>query len=106
MRAVIWDGRRDRRVDVPAFVRIHVGSDDSLMVVCDRCEWTERISIACGSAMKRIEAQRNLGRFCLKHEQCPEPKPKPYRPKWRGRAPLDKYGTKLILVGNRYVRRA
>jgi len=101
VRAVWFDGRKDVCLDVPKWVSIRAESDQSLVAVCSRCEMVERVSIACGSAMRRHEAERNLGRFVLRHDACTE------RVKFRVRRVAGKgEGPKLILVGNRYVRRA
>jgi hypothetical protein len=66
VRAVVYDGARARRVEVPAWVIL----DPSLVVRCERCRLDARLE-----HLTRAEAERALGRFALWHARCREPGP-------------------------------
>jgi len=66
VRAVVYDGRTKRRVELPDWVTL--GPD--LVVRCSRCTLDARLE-----HLLRSEAERTLGRFALWHARCHEPGP-------------------------------
>lgn len=66
MRAVHFDGRRDQRVAVPAWVSFRPVELGVLVCVCANCSATERVEL------NPRDAQRQMGRFALWHRRCGE----------------------------------
>lgn len=67
MRALYYDGKGDRRVPVPAWIELSLGTS-SIAAECSRCGRAEAI----GLEVKR-DAERSLGRFALFHARCRDP---------------------------------